>query len=79
MSTEFYYLSFVRFAKIQVTSWGHPITTANTSIDYFLSSILLKSELDNKIFTEKILYLKNLPMYFYKPILNNPLIKRNDL
>ena len=79
MSTEFYYLSFVRFARIQVTSWGHPITTANTSIDYFLSSILLKSELDNKIFTEKILYLKNLPMYFYKPILNNPLIKKETI
>ena len=39
MSTEFYYLSFVRFAKNQITSWGHPITSSNETIDYFLSSL----------------------------------------
>lgn len=67
MSTEFYYLSFVRFAKIQITSWGHPITSANESIDYFISSDLLKGDRDNEMFSEKIIYLKKLPMYFYKP------------
>lgn len=70
MSTEFYYLSFVRFAKTQITSWGHPLTSANESIDYFLSSDLLKGELDKDMFSEKIIYLKHLPMYFYKPKVN---------
>ena len=59
MSTEFYYLSFVRFAKIQITSWGHPITSANESIDYFISSDLLKGDRDNEMFSEKIIYLKS--------------------
>ena len=67
MSTEFYYLSFVRLAKKQITSWGHPITSSNETIDYFLSSDYLKGEHDNEMFSEKIIYLKNLPMYFYKP------------
>ena len=67
MSTEFYYLSFLRFAKTQITSWGHPITSANETIDYFVSSELLKGEHDEKMFSEKIIHLKNLPMYFYKP------------
>ena len=67
MSTEVYYLSFVRFAKIQITSWGHPITSANESIDYFISSDSLKGDHDNEMFSEKIIYLKKLPMYCYKP------------
>ena len=57
MSTEFYYLSFIRFAKIQMTSWGHPITSANESIDYFLSSEQLKSKYDKDFFSENFLYL----------------------
>jgi len=75
MSTEFYYLSFIRFANVQITSWGHPITSANDSIDFFLSSDLLKSDDDKKNFSEKLIYLKNLPMYFYKPKIKNILGK----
>lgn len=82
MSTEFYYLSFLRFAKTQMTSWGHPITSANETIDYFLSSDLLKGENDDKMFSEKIIYLKHLPMYFYKPkvkktLTDNEIINKN--
>ena len=73
MSTEFYYLSFIRFAKIQMTSWGHPITSANDSIDYFLSSEQLKSKHDKDYFSEKFLYLKKLPMFFYNPIIQKKL------
>ena len=53
MSSEFYYLSFIRFAKIQITSWGHPITTSNDTIDYFLSSKLLETKDAHKRFSEK--------------------------
>ena len=73
MSTEFYYLSFIRFAKIQVTSWGHPISSSNVSIDYFLSSKLLETENTEKRFSEKIILSDYLPMYFYKPKIKNAL------
>ena len=82
MSSEFYYLSFIRFAKIQITSWGHPITTGNDSIDYFLSSKLLETENSQKKFSEKLILSDYLPMYFYKPkiqkkLLDDQMIKKN--
>jgi len=67
MSTEFYFLSYIRFAKTQFTSWGHPITTGNSSIDYFLSSKLLETENAKNRFSEKLILSDYLPMYFYKP------------
>ena len=75
MSTEFYFLSFIRFAKVQMTSWGHPITTGNDSIDYFLSSKLLETKDDKKSFSEKLILFNYLPMFFYKPIINKRLKK----
>ena len=38
LSTQLYYLTFLRLAKYQLTSWGHPETTGNPNIDFFLSS-----------------------------------------
>ena len=73
MSSEFYYLSFIRFAKIQITTWGHPITTSNESIDYFLSSKLLETNDAQKRFSEKLILSDYLPMYFYKPKIKNVL------
>ena len=71
MSSELYYLSFIRFAKIQITSWGHPITTSNRSIDYFLSSKLLETKNAQEKFSEKLILSDYLPMYFYKPKIRN--------
>tara|TARA_B100000767_G_C19583589_1_gene458376 strand:+ start:19 stop:798 length:780 start_codon:yes stop_codon:yes gene_type:complete len=72
----------VRLAKKQITSWGHPITSGNNSIDYFLSSKLLETDNAQKKFSEKLILFEHLPMYFYKPKINKTLskeemIKRN--
>ena len=75
MSTEFYFLSYVKLAKKQITSWGHPITTGNESIDYFLSSKLLETNNAQKRFSEKLILFENLPMYFYKPKIYKTLSK----
>jgi protein O-GlcNAc transferase len=82
MSSEFYYLSFIRFAKTQITSWGHPITTSNSSIDYFLSSKLLETDNAQTRFSEKLILSNYLPMYFYKPkikniLSNSEIVKKN--
>jgi len=71
MSTELYYLTFLRLAKKQITSWGHPETTGNPNIDYFLSSKLLEtSEYDpQRHYSETLILSDYLPMYFYKPII----------
>ncbi len=67
MSTNLYYLTLLRLAKIQITSWGHPETTGNENMDYFLSSKLIELEGHEKKYSEKTLLSKYLPMYFYKP------------
>ena len=36
-STQLFYLTFLKLAKHQITSWGHPETTGNFNIDYYLS------------------------------------------
>ena len=73
MSSEFYYYSFLRLAKYQITTWGHPETTGNETIDYFLSSKLIETENAQSHYTEKLLLLDLLPMYFYKPKINQEL------
>ena len=78
MSTEFYFLSFIRFAKVQITTWGHPITTGNNSIDYFLSSKLIEKDDAQKLFSEKLILSNDLPMYFYEPKISLKL-KDDDL
>ena len=82
MSIEFYFLSFIRFSKVQITSWGHPITTGNDSIDYFLTSNLIEKGDSQKFFSEKLLLSNYLPMYFYEPkiiktLTNDDLSKKN--
>jgi protein O-GlcNAc transferase len=67
LSLELYYLSFIRLATYQITSWGHPETTGIDTIDYFLTSKLIESQNSNKKFSEKLLYSDFLPMYYYTP------------
>jgi len=67
LSLELYYLSFIRLATHQITSWGHPETTGINTIDYFLTSKLIESQNSNKKFSEKLLYADFLPMYYYTP------------
>ena len=69
MSTQLFYLTFLRLAKYQITSWGHPETTGNPNIDYFLSSKLLEIDFDNAKdhYTEQLILMDHLPMYFFKP------------
>ena len=65
MSLELYFLSYVKLAKKQMTSWGHPETTGNETIDYFLTSKLLEVPDGEKNYSEKLLYTNDLPMYYY--------------
>ena len=66
MSTDLYFLTFIRFAKYQITSWGHPVSTGNPNIDFFISSS--KSEIKNaqSHYSEKLIFLDHM-LYYYKP------------
>ena len=73
LSLELYYLSFIRLATYQITSWGHPETTGIDTLDYFLTSKLIESQNSNKKFSEKLLYADFLPMYYYTPVIKEKL------
>ena len=75
LSLEIYYMSFIKLATYQITSWGHPETTGNKMIDYFLTSKLIESEGSERYFSEKLLYADQLPMYYYPPDIKNNLQK----
>ena len=78
MSFDLYFLSFIRLAKYQITSWGHPETTGNNTVDYFLTSKLIEAQGSEKNFSENLLYSNYLPMYYYTPIIKNEL-KKDEL
>ena len=78
LSLDLYYLSFIRLAKYQITSWGHPETTGNNTVDYFLTSKLIEAQGSEKNFSENLLYSNYVPMYYYTPIVKNEL-KKDEL
>ena len=75
MSSQMYFLTFQKLARYQITSWGHPETTGNKSIDYFLSSNLMETQDAQSNYSEKLVLSNFLPMYFYKPLLKKKLDK----
>jgi len=62
-----YSLAFSRLAPVQCVTWGHPVTTGIAAIDYFISSELLEESGAEDHYTEKLVRLKNLAIYYYRP------------
>ena len=61
-------LAFSRLASVQCTTWGHPVTTGLKTIDYYLSSESFETDSSDKHYTEKLVRLKGLPSYCYRPV-----------
>ncbi|HAX78019.1 MAG TPA: hypothetical protein DCY88_19905 [Cyanobacteria bacterium UBA11372] len=64
-------LGCFRLAPIQMTSWGHPNTSGLPTIDYYLSSDLMEPENAQEHYTEKLVRLPNLSIY-YTPLAIKP-------
>jgi protein O-GlcNAc transferase len=64
-----YFLAFARLARLQVMSWGHPMTSGLSSIDVFVSSIDLEvpGSVAATHYTERLRRLSLPPTYFYPP------------
>ena len=78
LSLDLYFLSYIRLAKYQITSWGHPETTGNNTVDYFLTSKLIEAQGSERNFSENLLYSNYVPMYYYTPIVKN-ILKKDEL
>ncbi|MBT5947433.1 MAG: tetratricopeptide repeat protein, partial [Nitrospinaceae bacterium] len=62
-----YFLPFFRLAPVQCTSWGYPVTSGISQIDYFISSHLVESEDAEEHYRERLECLNALPAYYYRP------------
>jgi len=64
-------LAAQRLASVQCNSWGHPETSGLPTIDYFLSSDLMEPPAAQACYTEKLVRLPNLSIY-YEPVAAEP-------
>ena len=67
MDTVSVQLAAQRLAPVQCTSWGHPETSGIANLDYFLSSDLMEPPGADALYTEKLVRLPNLSIY-YEPV-----------
>ena len=71
MDTQSLQLAAQRLAPVQMTSWGHPETSGLPTLDYFLSSDLMEAPDAQEHYTEKLVRLPNLSIY-YEPVATQP-------
>jgi len=67
MDTISFQLAAQRLAPVQCNSWGHPETSGLPTLDYFLSSELMEPPDAADHYTERLVPLPNLSIY-YEPV-----------
>src|SRR5262249_21773051 len=67
MNITTYCLAAMRLAQVQCVTWGHPVTTGLSTMDYFLSSRLIEPEAAQNDYSEELVCLESLPTYYYRP------------
>jgi len=58
------WLAAQRLAPVQCNSWGHPDTSGFSTIDYFLSSAAMEPQDAKEHYTEQLIALPNLGIYY---------------
>jgi protein O-GlcNAc transferase len=79
MDTVSIQLAAQRLAPVQINSWGHPDTSGMPTLDYFFSSDLMEPAGADAHYTEKLVRLPNLSIY-YEPVAVEPVaVSRGEL
>ena len=60
-------LAAQRLARVQCNSWGHPVTSGFPTLDYYLSGDLMEPRDGQDHYTERLIRLPNLFVY-YEPV-----------
>jgi protein O-GlcNAc transferase len=72
-------LAAQRLAPVQCNSWGHPETSGLPTVDYFLTSDMMEPADAAEHYTERLVRLPNLSIY-YEPVATSPArITRGEL
>lgn len=72
-------LAAQRLARVQCMAWGHPETTGMPTVDYFLSSDLMEPPDGQSHYTERLVRLPNLSIYYEAPELKPVAMERSQL
>lgn len=67
-----YFLAHGRYAPVQATTWGHPITTGLPTIDYFLSSALMEEADAQAHYSERLVRMPGLSVHYHRPPAPDP-------
>ncbi len=80
MNVTTYCLAGLRLAPVQCVTWGHPVTSGLSTIDYFISSHLVEQEAEiaRTHYSEKVVLLNTLPTYYYRPPFQTEKQNRSD-
>ncbi len=60
-------LAALRLAPIQCKGWGHPVTTGLPTMDYYLTSDLMEPPHADQYYSETLVRLPNLALYYTQP------------
>jgi protein O-GlcNAc transferase len=71
-------LASLRLAPVQCTSWGHPNTSGLPTLDYYFSSDLMEPPDGDQHYTEKMVRLPNLSLYYEPPSIISARASRVD-
>ena len=72
-------LAAQRLAPVQCNFWGHPETSGFPTLDFFLSSGLMEPPDGDNHYTEKLVRLPNLSIYYEPPQVRPIAMKREQL
>lgn len=71
-------LGAMRLAPLQCVSWGHPETTGLATIDVFLSNALMEPPSSATHYSEKLVLMPNLSIYYEPSETLPPILERAD-
>jgi predicted O-linked N-acetylglucosamine transferase (SPINDLY family) len=72
-------LAAQRLAPAQCNSWGHPDTSGFPTLDYYLSSDLMEPSDGDEHYTEQLIRLPNLSIYYEEPNTQPVALTREDM
>jgi predicted O-linked N-acetylglucosamine transferase (SPINDLY family) len=72
-------LAGLRLAPVQATSWGHPETSGLPTIDHYLSSELMEPAEADTHYTERLVRLPNLSIWYAPPTLAPEAVSRAEI
>ena len=72
-------LAAQRLARVQCNSWGHPVTSGCPTLDYFLSSDLMEPPDADEQYSERLVRLPNISIYYEPPEPRSSVPARGDV